>query len=565
MAEPGGLPYRTAFETRHDYREVRKVVEDGLRRWLREKTYDLDSFDQGLPDVGPGVVLRYAATNHSIGWQLRESREDATWVTTVSVTHDGRHFTDEWVSITVEGQPRGSGRVPDAKPPRLVAALLGELDAFDGPAVLGAQPVVVSSGDQVEELLHIVCGERRLPVVIAAPPVDDSFDPWTHRMAWLMRDLVGLASMYVLTPPAATQFNEGMSGTHRIPPGSVRTYLPGVDPAIDEDGLRHRILSARRIEAEPHRAAALLAALPRRLAATVAPPPAIVAETVSIGDFARSRKSPVERDPVDVDREIARRREENAAHESLLEIARLREENAAYEALLDEAATTQRTLHQTIADQSNEIFGLAHDLEVTQQELEQAQATVRALQRRLAEANLFEQAYTPVTEHPEPAATSFSDLLQRLASIDSFVVFTGNEEETLNLEGHPQYGAWARVAWQCVLAMGDYAKAKQSGQFAGDFLAWCESPPPGAHALPAGRIARDESASVRNNERFARHRYFPVPETIDPSGCIFMGAHIRIARSGQISPRLYFHDATAVDGRVYIGYIGPHLPNTHTS
>ena len=252
MAEPGGLPYRTAFETRHDYREARKVVEDELRSWLRSKTYDLDAFDQGLPTVGPGAVLRYAATNHSIGWQLRESREDATWTPTVSVTHDGRHPTDEWVSISVEGQPRGSARVPDAKPPRLVAALLEELEAYDGPATLGAGPIPVPSSDEAENLLHIVCGERRLPVVIAAPPVDDSFDPWKGRMAWLMRNLVGLASMYVLTPPAAAQFNEGMSNTHRIPPGSVRTYLPGVDPAIDEALVDFMTRRRAAIALEPH-------------------------------------------------------------------------------------------------------------------------------------------------------------------------------------------------------------------------------------------------------------------------------------------------------------------------
>jgi uncharacterized coiled-coil protein SlyX len=549
MAEPGGLPYRTAFETRLDYREVRKVVEDELRRWLRGKKYDLDAFDQGLPRIGPGAVLRYAATNHSTGWQLRESREDATWVTTVSVTHDGRNPADEWVSINVEGYPHGSARVPDAKPPRLVASLLDAMDAYDGPAELRARPILISSSDRVEELLEIVCGERRLPVVVAAPPVDDSFDRWKERLGLLMRDLVGLASMYVLDPRAAAEFNKGMSRTHRIGAGSVRTYLPGVDPAVDEDGLRHRILSARRIEAERWRARALLAALPRRLAAAAAPPVSIAAQAVSISDFARSRKSTVESEATNANREIVR----------------LREEITAYEALLDEAAAKERTLNQKIADQSDEIFGLAHDLEVTQQELEHAQATVRALQRRLVEANLFEQAYSPVTEPPEAAPTSFSDLLQRLAGLDSFVVFTGDEDETLKLEGHAPYGAWARVAWQCVLAISDYAKAKQSGEFANDFKAWCESPPPGAHALPASRVARDESETVRTNERFARHRYFPVPATIDPSGRIFMGAHVRIARSGQISPRLYFYDATSVDGHVYIGYIGPHLPNTLTS
>jgi hypothetical protein len=43
-----------------------------------------------------------------------------------------------------------------------------------------------------------------------------------------------------------------------------------------------------------------------------------------------------------------------------------------------------------------------------------------------------------------------------------------------------------------------------------------------------------------------------------------MGAHIRIGASGQISPRLWFHDATASTGKIYMGYLGRHLTNTLT-
>lgn len=39
-----------------------------------------------------------------------------------------------------------------------------------------------------------------------------------------------------------------------------------------------------------------------------------------------------------------------------------------------------------------------------------------------------------------------------------------------------------------------------------------------------------------------------------------MGAHFKIAKYGTVSPRLHLHDAVAEDGRVYVGYIGPHLP-----
>ena len=53
---------------------------------------------------------------------------------------------------------------------------------------------------------------------------------------------------------------------------------------------------------------------------------------------------------------------------------------------------------------------------------------------------------------------------------------------------------------------------------------------------------------------------------IDPAGRVFMGAHVRIGASaaGRINPRLYFHDATARFGMMYVGYLGRHLSNTRS-
>jgi hypothetical protein len=66
------------------------------------------------------------------------------------------------------------------------------------------------------------------------------------------------------------------------------------------------------------------------------------------------------------------------------------------------------------------------------------------------------------------------------------------------------------------------------------------------------------------NAKWRREREVPVPAEIDSSRRVFMGAHIRIGASatGPISPRLYFHDATAQTGRIYVGYLGRHLTNT---
>jgi hypothetical protein len=52
----------------------------------------------------------------------------------------------------------------------------------------------------------------------------------------------------------------------------------------------------------------------------------------------------------------------------------------------------------------------------------------------------------------------------------------------------------------------------------------------------------------------------PVPATVEPNACIFMGAHFKIALSATISPRIHYYDDTARTGVVYVGYIGPHLP-----
>lgn len=139
------------------------------------------------------------------------------------------------------------------------------------------------------------------------------------------------------------------------------------------------------------------------------------------------------------------------------------------------------------------------------------------------------------------------------------IEFTGNRQHLLHLDRSSGSSSWARSSQRALRALQSYADAKVTKDFAGNFKMWCETPPPGAYAIPAGKVARDESESVRNNARRSRERKFAVPLELSQSGYVFMGAHIRIGTSGKISPRLYFHDATARTSKIFIGYIGPHL------
>lgn len=44
-----------------------------------------------------------------------------------------------------------------------------------------------------------------------------------------------------------------------------------------------------------------------------------------------------------------------------------------------------------------------------------------------------------------------------------------------------------------------------------------------------------------------------------------MGAHFKIAQFAMIGPRMHYHDDTAQSGRIYVGYIGRHLPTGQTN
>jgi len=72
------------------------------------------------------------------------------------------------------------------------------------------------------------------------------------------------------------------------------------------------------------------------------------------------------------------------------------------------------------------------------------------------------------------------------------------------------------------------------------------------------------SSTCRFNEKYAKHRMLPVPIEITAEETVFMGAHFKIAQSGLISPRMHYYDDTARSGKIYVGYIGPHLPTPRT-
>lgn len=542
--------YRSIFHSPMSATDGFRAARDEMRTWLRGKGYDVRAFDRGDPRVGPGAVLLHISANSADGtqterWHLRERREDGAWVSslTVHAPADAMGRAHTWFWVEVEFVPNNAEPEPAAPiraaVPRLARGLLLAVSAFDSLAMLTDEPSIVGR-DRVDELIDVLCEpERRLPTVVASAHPTIGFEDWKRIINRVTRYLPGLASIYMLDPLATNEFDRSIGQTHAVWGGALRTYLPDVDPAIADDALRHRVLSAARITSDPNRAIGILSVLPRRLALEAPLPAALVGVNRTL--LTQARGTPDTSDLANLQSELAKLAEER---DIALDLAEAQEERA------------------------NTLFGqresLLAELTEREQQVFQLDNQVRALRRRLVDIGSPGDAFLPVEEPTVPPAT-FAELLEWAESDLSYVDFTGDIGTPLLLDQSPESSSWVRSSWEAFRAMQSYAEAKAARSFTGDFKMWCDNPPAAAYAISAGKVARDESDTVRNNPRWRREREFPVPERICASGRLFMGAHVRIGAGGQISPRLYFHDATNQMGMVYVGYLGRHLTNTRTS
>ncbi|MEV7775560.1 hypothetical protein [Kitasatospora sp. NPDC086791] len=468
-----------------------------------------------------------------------------------------------WVRLEAETHNTGSGvRTPCRVPvPELARSLLPLLDATDGPATVHSAPRVITA-DEVDALIDELCDpDRRLPVVVASVPVNLPTDRWVEDVVGpLCHQLPGLATAYVLDPGARTGFNVALE-YHTVYGGAVRTYLPEVDPASRQDGARHPVLARGRIEEDLRRAAGLLAREPRRLAAEQPLPPPLAAVPVLRVPPSRLRPAAgqsADRSAVDQGAEQTAARAELAAlaHEE-------QQDRAEQQARADELERVRHTLRLERRDHRER--GQAREGHDTREVREGREGRLRAGARALAGRHCSTSGSGPALgQHSAGRPGSFTELLARLGEFP-LLSFTGDQKAALALDELQRTGAgWARLAWDGLTALQEYAEAAVRGAAGGDFKQWCEHTPEGCHRFPPRKAVRGESRTVFSHTKWKRERMLPVPECVDASRRAFMGAHLRIG-GGRTAPRLHYLDDCSGSGRIYVGYIGLHLTNTRTN
>ncbi|GAA4597825.1 hypothetical protein BJY16_002488 [Actinoplanes octamycinicus] len=611
------LGFRSYFAA-HDHRDnLHTLTREQLDRWMTDwKGWDPAALRADrwvtIGDGVRGLLLHHAGQDGSESERVRivESKSEEQWVTQVTMHTPSSRDRTAWAWIDVEAPDQdaatGHARRTRAGTPRFIAPLLDVVDAWDGSVRLTTRPVIIR-GSEVNEVYQALLDRDRRGFVFVAGN-DDTLPlvPWTDLIAKLTRFTHGVAACYVLDGEATRLINERLGPVHAVPAGTLRSFRPDVKPHDMVDALRHRVLSTERIiDDREHNSLARILASSAHAQALEQPLPTPATRVHRmlerladellvhrLGDGTR-RIASLEA-PATIQTRVEAQQTEQAAPDDrsalLLEYLRLKLELPeinvdAIDEMADWIGIGKESL-EAKADVASRLSQLQTDLdEVTavnaalvrrleDEQLENRDAldgltrseeTVRALRRRLAETGHGDIAWTeqPAEEHVSRPG-SFGELLRWLPRL-KYVVFTGDPDCAIDLDDIDTLGSWASKTWDALLALNDYGMAKADGRWGRDLHGFLQHTPDGCHVWSVNRYAYDESEDVKNNTAFRKARTLTVPESVHPSGRVFMGAHFKITQSGMTSPRVHCHDDTAGGGLIYVGYIGRHLPTKQTN
>lgn len=203
-----------------------------------------------------------------------------------------------------------------------------------------------------------------------------------------------------------------------------------------------------------------------------------------------------------------------------------------------------------------------------QEERESLAREVEHLRRKAIEAERYEDLVVPEATDEEAKPSTFDDLIERIQSerftTHEYVVFTGDMKKVNEVEAIDIVGRHLSSCWEFVLTLEGYARAKKNG-FNGGVHQYLTSGEVDGKRCSPGKHASLESESVKSNAAQRRERLLPVPKNVDRSGAVHMWAHFKCSKDGTKSPRMHYYDDTDNTGKIYIGYIGPHLTNRQTS
>ena len=235
-----------------------------LDGWLREKGWkaSLDTSDFQLNGDRDLLTLHLMSpgSGHEFRARLTERTDTGVWRT--QLTAKAPASGSPWIALQVanaEGRP--------TKVPRLAGYLLDALVTKDGLTEMTREPEAIGPGD-VGLLIDQICDPHRHGLLFVAGSGQDGytdFDSYVKDVAGWTKEARGLAQVIVLTPNATDALWREFGPDHGVREWTMRTFYPGVDPAVRADALRHKFMTSRRLAGQDRRAtAAMLGNIARR-------------------------------------------------------------------------------------------------------------------------------------------------------------------------------------------------------------------------------------------------------------------------------------------------------------
>ncbi|WP_431710463.1 hypothetical protein [Glutamicibacter uratoxydans] len=531
--------------------------------------------------------------------------------------------SEGWINISVRS---AEGRFVSV--PRIAKALMRRLNLFDASLQFLDKPMVWDI-EKVDELVELLEDSDRHGLVFVGGSRKEErelFEPFAGLGPDWAREVYGLAQTIFLTPEATLELARRI-GHYAVAPWTLRTYFPGVDHGSPVDSVRHRYIGTGRLaQQKPTVVRQLLGNAARRHAATRTEPLELMfarrrftrAATQRLIDEIEkpklatpSIKPGVEQPPVGLEKPhetvVVTQRTETGTQEgtpvgpsvnnpttepskselqskldlvqAILGIQDLTEAAIvsaasriapATNTLSDEAVETiekQLVEIEDLQDGLRETTASLNDIEIEQaeyqEELQKQQSEIRWLREKLREANDHESAngVTPVDDG-WVRPSSCREVLEEIGAA-SVVAFTGDYAHVDYIDNRDQLGRAAFNLLHACRALENYAKAKIDDEFTGDVEEYLRNHQSGSSSISAAKHAMNESKVTMG--QWGKEREFSVPSSVDPGCKATMVAHFRLHRAGMGSARMHYLDDVVRTGKIYIGYVGPHLTNTQTN
>lgn len=571
------------------------AIREHINEWLNEKEIAPrfgDTYEQRLNSKQAVASMINTVDNATRYSELRIiENTDGMFTTNITM---GISSDECWVHIEVESANNYYPQIPR------IARKLISYGTVDNARAAWHSAAQYIDGDDIEDVLaYLKSADRRLPIFLIGTTEDaELLRQYRENLKTWFRFLPGTASMFMLSPAATEELSNKVPGSYAPSPWAIRTYRSNVDLEDDHDASRHRFIGQYRLSTEEQTRTRNRLGMIASEAQVQIPRPSVLARAQRTIERARNRAllqgTQHTREAIR-DRSIAIK-EESRVHPAsnfeqftrvefdnfsmlceLLQVDSLTEDLVLDLADLYETRPKDEVLARldgmteeltTYRDQADELRSLndyyLNEARQFEDELEQAQARLRFVQKELAAAGKPEEAYSFAQDADIfEDVSSFTDLEQLLPSLEpEGIVFTGDVSSMLNIDEIDSEGIAIRRTLKCIRCLLSYREERINGNHDSSLFHYLQNPT-GEFSVSPKMFAPRESESTMN--QYGDERIFPVPFEVNQSGWAVMEAHFKLGQIGMRSPRMHIFDDLSRSNKIYIGYVGDHLNTGSTN